>query len=86
MKTRIEILPYPDGFLVILSFNTKKGTKKKADEIRKAVMSDLIVRGHVIKTSEVEWNKCEGVYYFKVVPREERPQLLEDLKQALSKL
>jgi len=82
MNKTIEILPYyPDGFLVVFS-DTSKGARKEADRIQKAVMVDLLMRGYLPKQTEIEWK--DKAYYFQVVVKKARPELLEDLKLALS--
>jgi len=83
MKKRIEILPYPNGFLVALFFDSDKGARKEADKIRESVTADLLTRGHLPRPNDVE---CKGGgYCFEVAVKDERPELLDDVKQALSR-
>lgn len=83
MKKRIEVLPYPNGFLVALFFSGTKNAQKEADKIRESVMADLSAAGYVPKPNDVQWKG--GGYCFEVAVKDEKPELLEDLKQSLGR-
>lgn len=82
MGNKIEILPWSEGllkgFLVIFPNNM---VEKQVDGVWKKVFVYLMEHGYTPKQTGVE--RRDGVYCFQVIVKEERPGLLEDLKQAI---